>query len=325
MGGQGGQWPGGGEWQPPSDHTQYSGPPGSGGTEGYDSGGSYQQPQAYDQPGLEQYDQPQAYDQYNAGGYTDPYSAPPAYQPPYSAPPGYDPNAVAPVPAPQKQNNTAVWIIGGVAVVVVLLLAVGVGVWALLPKEGNSSGGGPSGGGTEATGDLYAPDKINNACDLVGDLSFVSDYFEEQSDEPEHREQRSDYSSSFTCRVDFESDSDAFEIGSFDVHLSVQQTAEDGKALYEGYEESAKGLTGTGYDSGDIEGIGEKAYYHIYQNKSTYSSSVDYKIGVLDKNMYLEVRAYMLVDERLDVDEIGENLKKKAEEVLAAVREAASQ
>ncbi|HEX6073808.1 MAG TPA: hypothetical protein VFZ32_00910 [Micromonosporaceae bacterium] len=309
-GGQGGQWTGGGgEWQTPSDQTQYNAAPSSGGPAGYD------QPQAYDQPGYSpptydqpNFNQPQAYEQYPRPGYTDQYSTPPAgYGNPYSAPPGppgfpnpMAPNPMAPVP-PVKQSNPVPWIIGGVAGLVVLGLVIVIG--AVLLTAGGGSGGpggnrsaGPGGGGN---GLKYSGAKVNNACDLI-DVESIQKWARNQDKEPQHSESKSEYHSSFNCSASYKGNE--YDTARISMYASVGGASTNMRNSYDSSEKSAKGQTGTGRETGDVSGLGEDAYYYSFVSDSDYSSSIIYELGMVDGNLMVTINVSVFLGKSGGVD-----------------------
>ena len=317
-GGQGGQWTGGGgEWQAPSDQTQYNTAPSSGGPAGYD------QPQAYEQPGYDQpnFGQPHAYEQYQQQpGYPDQYSAPPAgYTSPYSpppAPPGYPmtPGPVTPVP-PVKQSSPVPWIIGGIAGLVVLGLVIVIG--AVLLTAGDDGSGGPGvnrttgadGGDGDGDGLKYSGAKISNACDLI-DVASMQKWARNQDKEPQHTENKSDYYSSFSCSAAYKGNE--YDTARISMYASVGGPSTDMRNSYDSSEKSAKGQTGTGRETGDVSGIGEDAYYYSFVSDSNYSSSIIYELGTFDSNLMVTVNVSVFLGKAGGVDK--EDIRKVCEE-----------
>ncbi|MGH3647410.1 MAG: hypothetical protein ACRDTM_09570 [Micromonosporaceae bacterium] len=313
-GGQGGQWPaGGGEWQSPADQTQYSGPSDPGGPP------AYEQPQQYDQYGQ----QPQQYDQYGQQpqpGYPDQYSSPPApYAEPYSAPPGYDPNAPGMPPPPAKSGNATPWIIGGVAGVVVLVLIIVVG--ALLLNRGGGGGGGTPGGGgtTEAAGGKYSAANVENACDLI-DTDAVKEWASKQDKEPDHSENKSDYSSYLSCSARYKGGD--YDSASISLSATVGGKDSNMKDSYDSAVKSAKGSTGSGKENGEVSGIGEAAYFSSYVNDSEYSSSLIYDLTVLDDNALIRIGIHVFMGEPDGITkEDGEKVaKEQAQKALDGLK-----
>ncbi|MGH3712573.1 MAG: hypothetical protein ACRDT4_03810 [Micromonosporaceae bacterium] len=311
-GGQGGQWPaGGGDWQNPADQTQYSGPSDPGGPPGYE------QPQQY-----ESYEQPQQYDQFGQQppqqGFSDQYSAPPAYSEPYSAPPNYaDPNApgAMPPPPPSKGGGATPWIIGGVAGVVVLVLVIVVG--ALLLNRGSGGGGGPSGGGTTSAGTegggKYSAEAVKDACELV-DKDSLKKWADTAEEEPEHSENKSEYSSYLNCS--FSLKGGEYERARMYMYTTIGGKSTNVKDSYDREVKSAKGSTGSGKENGEVDGVGASAYFSSTENSYSDSSSYMYDLIVLDDNILVRISISLFVDGSIDKAEVQEVAKKNAEKVM---------
>lgn len=314
-GGQGGQWPaGGGDWQSPADQTQYSGPSDPGGPPAYD------QPQSYDQ-----YEQPQQYDQYGQQpqpGYSDQYSAPPGpYAEQYSAPPGYDPNAPVgvPPPPPAKSGGATGWIIGGVAGVVVLVLIIVVA--ALMFNRSSGGGGTPGGGGnTEAGGaGKYTAANVTNACDLI-DVDAVKEWASRKDKEPDHSENKSEYSSWLSCSARYKGGE--YDSASISLSATVGGENSDMKESYDSAVKSAKGSTGSGKENGEVSGVGESAYFSSYVSDSEYSSSLMYDLTVLDDNLLIRISIHVFLGEPdgIDKDDGEKVCKEQAEKVMEGLK-----
>lgn len=281
----GGQQPyGGGDWQPPSEQTHYNVSPASG--QPYDQG--YGQPpvtgQPYDQ-GYQQYDQTsgQPYDQ----GYQQP-----GYDPNY-AQPGYGAPMPPPVP-PKKKGSPLPWILGGVAVLVVLVLLCGIGIWVLNPFGGGSGGSGGTGSGGSSKG-KYDASKVSNLCDQVDPSPLTTAVPSATSAKsPTHREYRSSYSTELSCGLDYESpdSSDTVSSANATFSASYSQSESLAKSSFDDSKKSAQGETGTGHSTGAVTGIGSDAFY----TADTDSESADYDLTVLDSNVSLEVDVMLFAD-----------------------------
>jgi hypothetical protein len=231
------------------------------------------------------------------------FSAPPTAQPEQPAPaqPGrpaapYPPQPYPGQPFPQQLYQPAaspppaagggrgwLWaLLGGLALVVVVVVAL-----AVTLSSSHSSGGGAG----RAAG-KYTFDKVNNACD-VADFSAATRWAANADGTPTHREDKSQYVPSLNCEAKFtaQGGTDAYQNNSADVTFEAY--------LGDKYTPASKsynqdrgddfGRTGSGYDSGDIPGLGQKAYFHSeLQNYSDFMSD-DYKCEVLDDNLYFSI------------------------------------
>ncbi|MGH3659038.1 MAG: hypothetical protein ACRDUA_20495, partial [Micromonosporaceae bacterium] len=177
--------------------------------------------------------------------------------------------------------------------------------------SGTSTGGGESA--------KYSADKVSNACDVV-DPTVLEKWAANEDKPPEHRENKNDYYSSFTCSARYKADGDDYSTASLSLYASVmgEDSSSDPKESFARSEKSAKGQTGTGRESGDVSGLGEDAYYASYETSSEYSSSVMYELGVVDGNLTftIHISAFVGEGEEVTKDDVATVAKEQAEKVL---------
>jgi len=194
-----------------------------------------------------------------------------------------------PPPPPGKQTNALPWILGGVAGVVVLVVLIIVAAVAFSnsdDKGGGGNTGGGSTGGSNGSSLKYSATKVDNACDLV-DNDSLKKWASTADKEPEHSENKNDYSSYLSCSASFKGGD--YDRASMNFSANIGGEDSDVKSSYDSAKKSAEGQTGTGREHGDLDGLGEKAYFSSWESNSDYSSAVMYTVGVLDGNLYFTI------------------------------------
>jgi hypothetical protein len=226
-----------------------------------------------------------------------------------------------PPPPPAKQTNALPWILGGVAGVVVLVVLIIVAAVAL-SGTGNKGGGGSTGGGSNGGGSSslkYSATKVQNACDLV-DVDSLKKWASSSDKEPEHSENKNDYSSYLSCSASFKGGD--YDRASMNFSANIGGEDSDVGSSYDSAKKSAEGQTGTGKEHGDVSGIGEKAFFSSWVSDSEYSSAVMYELGVLDGNLYFTVDINVFVGKEggVKLNDVKSAAEDNAKKVLEELR-----
>jgi hypothetical protein len=286
--------------------------PGGGQYDAYQSGS---QPYAHPTP-----PQPVAQPGYPADPYqAQPYAAQPYAAQPYGAQP-YNAQAYNGVPyarpgfpaqpfRPPRTSNATPWIIGGVVVVIVGIL---IGVVAL---AGSKSGGSKSADGN------YSMTNVTNGCNLV-DLSVLKKWgATTQKSDPTHTERKPDSfgGGSVECRAEYQS-TDKYNSNSSDLSLDVWFTSKyDSDGMYKIWKDGDSKTTGSGRTFGNLSGIGQDAYYSVFQTSSGPYGSVDYTCAVKDSNVAVKIDIDARGGSSISPDDVGSTCRDQLKKVLSGL------
>ncbi|MFI6041871.1 hypothetical protein ACIA8C_09565 [Nocardia sp. NPDC051321] len=141
----------------------------------------------------------------------------------------------------------------------------------------------------------YAMNGISDACDLV-DPAAVQKWSSTPDKPPAHYENPpSTYDpGSLSCQFSYKSpSSDGVHWNQAAIDLKVEFTAAGAAPAYDGWKRKDT-TSSAGADSGDVTGIGTQGYWHTVVSDSSYTTGMDYVVGVQDSNVSLRVRIPVL-------------------------------
>ncbi|WP_280268570.1 hypothetical protein [Nocardia wallacei] len=281
---------------------------------GFDSylGNAQPPSQPYGQQSQPQYPQQSApqYQQQAQGGYPPP--------PPYGNQPyGQQPYPGRPYPPPKK-GSAAPWIIGGVVGLVVIIAAV-VGVVALASRDSGGGGGSLTGTDSKVDGN-YAMTNVTDACTLV-DTTVLRKWAPTPDGTPEHTERQPDSTlggGSLECRASYTGAGKYGDDGS-DLDFEADFQSEYGTPDFNNWKDYDTQTTGSGRSSGIITGLGQDAYYAIYEQSYSSFVTLDYTCAVLDSNLSAKVKLSIDTPTATNKDEVGTACKDQLKKALTAL------
>lgn len=260
-------------------------------------------PQYPSTPSTPQYpSQPQQPQQWQA-------SQPPQqnFPPPQHPQPAY--GQQFPPGGPQRGSSTPL-LIGGAALLIVVL-AVGIGIFAITRTADSAGAEEKSWEGN------YTMDGVDNACDLV-DPTVIRQWaaVHKETTHTENAPTGDWGGGSLRCRVSNEgSDSD-----DADLNMDADFDSKYGTPMYETWKKSDTSTTGTGYSSGPVSGIGEEAYYAAQERPYSSFTSFDYTIGVRDSNVSVKVEINITASKRIDKQTVDQVAMQQVRKVLSGLR-----
>lgn len=272
--------------------------PGSEGQYGYPGAGQLYD-QAYGHPGYDQQSQYEPQPQYGQNG--NPVISSSAHDQTQEdaqvrMDPAYGRPEAPPIPAFRK-SNAMPWIIGGAAVGVVVLLTCGISGFFIV-KSANSGGSGPhvaevtssaSAGGEGR----YDSSMIANLCDKIDStplktaLPAASD---QDSNSGKHDETRGSYSTTLSCSFGYTSpqDSDTYVWSSGFVYAEFAESVSAARSGYDYEKKSAADQTGSGHTYGEIQGVGDAAFF-----TADTDPNVSYQLRTLSSNVEVTISLTM--------------------------------
>jgi hypothetical protein len=171
---------------------------------------------------------------------------------------------------------------------------------------------------------IYSMNGIADACDLV-DPAPLHKWSSTPDQPPYHHEAPpSAYDTGrLSCQFSYKS------LASDDVHwnqaaidLRVEFTTAGAAPAYNDWKRQDT-TTGSGADSGEITGIGAQGYWHSAVSDSSYTTGMDYVVGVQDSNVSVRVRIPILRqhgEPSVDLDELGTIARNQAQRALDGLR-----
>ncbi|MBF6173381.1 hypothetical protein [Nocardia blacklockiae] len=268
---------------------------------GFDNYLGASQPQ-YPQQSQPQYPQQQAQPGYPAPPYGGaPYGQQP-YRPPY----------------PPKKSSAAPWIIGGV-VGLVVLVGVVIGIVAIAADDKGGGSGGLSGNDKKPDGN-YAMTNITDACTLV-DPTVLRKWAPTPSGANEHTERQPDSSyggGSLECRASYTGAGKYGDDGS-DLDFEADFQSKYGTPSFNSWKDYDTKTTGSGRTSGTIAGLGQDAYYSIYEQSYSSFVTMDYTCAVLDSNLSAKVKISIDSSSATNKEDVGTVCKEQLKKALTAL------
>lgn len=237
-----------------------------------------------------------------------PPPAPPNFGPPPVQPPGYGP------PPPSGGGNKTPWVLGGAALLIVVV-AIGVGVVAISNVAGGDDETGS--GQTESWEGDYSMEGVGNACDLV--TPTVLRQWAPVQKETKHTESpaRGDYGGgSLNCRIDNEGP-DSDDAG---LIMDASFDSKYGTPSYQTWKDSDTSTSGTGYSQGPVNGLGEEAYFASKHRPYSSFTSFDYTIGVRDSNISVKIQLNLSLRKSIDKQAVDQAAVAQARQVLSGLR-----
>ncbi|GAB2695034.1 DUF308 domain-containing protein [Nocardia thraciensis] len=234
-----------------------------------------------------------------------PYTAGPAQ----SIPPQYPPQDSAQPPHPSRGGMA--WVFAGIGFLVpAVILAVGVAM-SVSSSDDPRPDGNPGAGGEQV--DLtYSTDKVVNGCDIV-DLSALARWVPNPLNDRQHWELKgtSAGGGSARCTASSQTTKDQPAFGLLNVEGEIQGHHPDtgqpiGNPIYYGWEAGAKGSTGSDRTTGDVPGIGTKAYFELQDFRSEQRPRLSYTLAAVEDNLSIKVLIILTVREgqTIDIDEV---------------------
>ncbi|KZM68557.1 hypothetical protein [Nocardia terpenica] len=237
-----------------------------------------------------------------------PYGAP--YQQGYPAQPF--------TPPPPRRGNTG-WII---AAVIGLVVVVGVVIGAIAltgTSDDHKSAVGPTVDKKKTDGN-YSMTNVTSACALV-DPTVLRKWAPNPKGTPEHTERQPDTNyggGSLSCRAQYDGAGKYGSQGS-DLKLDAGFASLYGTPDFNNWKDYDTKTTGSGRSSGAITGLGEQAYYAVYeQNYSTFTS-LDYTCAVLDSNLSAKITLSIESATPTNRDDIATTCKDQLKKVLTTL------
>lgn len=234
-----------------------------------------------------------------AGGHPWP-PGPQGPSPAFPGSPGY--------PGARSSKNTTALIILGVVLLVVVLICGGGGIALLSSAAGTDE---PK----EWKGD-YSMESVTNACDLVD--ATVLDQWAATLDETTHQESApSSYGGgSLTCRISNE----GADTNSARLTLDVGFAGEYTTYGYDDWKKSDTATTGTDYDSGTVNGLGEEAYYASQHSDYSSFDALDYTVAAKDSNVSVKVTLYINSQTPINRSTVDQVCRDQVRKVLDGLR-----
>ncbi|MBB5913549.1 hypothetical protein BJY24_002416 [Nocardia transvalensis] len=256
--------------------------------------------------------------QYPQQGQPQPGYPPQQPPPPYGGAPYGQPSYPAqPYRQPPKSGSATPWIIGG-AVGLVVIVGVVIGIVALAGKDSGGGGGLP--GTDKKTDGNYAMSTVTDACTLV-DPTVLKKWAPTPDGANEHTERQPDSSyagGSLECRAKY---TGAGKYGSDDSTLDFEADFQSqyGSPDFNNWKDYDTKTTGSGRTSGTIAGLGQDAYYAMYEQKYSSFVTLDYTCAVLDSNLSAKVKLSIDSPAATNKDEVGTVCKEQLKKALTAL------
>ncbi|GAB2700199.1 hypothetical protein [Nocardia thraciensis] len=221
-------------------------------------------------------------------------------------------------PYPPKKGSAAPWIIGGVVGLVVIIGAV-VGIVALAGRDSGGDGGSVAGTGSKVDGN-YSMANVTDACALV-DTTVLRKWAPTPDGTPEHTERQPASAlsgGSLECRASYTGAGKYGDDGS-DLTFEVDFQSEYSTPDFNSWKDYDTQTTGSGRSSGIITGLGQDAYYAIYEQSYSSFVSLDYTCAVLDSNLSAKVKFSIDTPTATNKDDVGTACKDQLKKALTAL------
>ncbi|MEU1960574.1 hypothetical protein [Nocardia sp. NPDC019255] len=165
---------------------------------------------------------------------------------------------------------------------------------------------------------------IANACDLVDPAPLLQ--WSSTPDQPpsHHETPPSVYTPGrLSCQFSYKSLArDGVHWNQAAVELSVEFTAAGAAPAYDDWKRQDT-TAGPGSSSGEMTGIGAQGYWHTAVSESSYTTGMDYLVGVQDSNVSVRVRIPILRqhgEPSVNLDELGTVARTRAQQALDGLR-----
>lgn len=219
-------------------------------------------------------------------------------------------------PRPPQKSNAALWVIGGVVGLVVVIGVVS-GIVAVAGGDGSSNS---VLGKNKVDGD-YSMSNVTNACSLV-DLTVLSKWAPTAKPNPTHTERAPDSSiggGSLDCDGTYEG-AGKYSTDSSQLSLNVEFRSKYGSPDYNMWKDTDTKTTGSGRSSGDITGIGQQAYYAIEQRNYSSFNVLNYTCATMDSNVSVKIELRIDADSAPSTEQAGTTCKDQLKKVLTGLR-----
>lgn len=249
------------------------------------------------------------------------------YQP--LAPQGAPSSAGYRKPGPLAAGVVALVAMLGAGVVIGIVIADGAGGSRSAAVEVSASAAATSSTATatshpEPAPGIYSMSGIASACDLVDPAPLLQ--WSSTPDQPAfHRETPpSGYTPGrLSCQFSYKSLArDGVHWNQAAIDLSVEFTTAGGAPAYDDWKRQDT-TTGPGSGSGEVTGIGAQGYWHSAVSESSYTTGMDYLVGVQDSNVSVRVRIPVLRqhgEPPVNLDELGAVARNQARQALDGLR-----
>ncbi|MQY17805.1 resistance to Congo red protein [Nocardia macrotermitis] len=228
---------------------------------------------------------------------------------------GY-PQQPAFTPRPPQKSNAALWIIGGV-VGLVVIIGVVIGIVAVSSSNDSSSS---ILGKNKVDGD-YNMSSVSNACNLV-DMTVLSKWATTPKSSPTHTERAPDSTiggGSLDCNGSYEGGGGKYSTNSASLSLDVNFQSKYGSPDYTMWKDSDTKTTGSGRSSGDLPGVGSQAYYAVEQDDYSSFTVYNYTCATMDSNLSAKVELRIYADSTLNKDDVATTCKNQLKKVLTGL------
>jgi hypothetical protein len=171
---------------------------------------------------------------------------------------------------------------------------------------------------------IYSMNGIADACDLV-DPAPLHKWSSTPDQPPYHHETPpSAYDTGrLSCQFSYKSlASDGVHWNQAAIDLRVEFTTAGAAPTFNDWK-SQDTTTGPGAGSGEITGIGAQGYWHTAVSDSSYTTGMDYVVGVQDSNVSVRVRIPILRqhgEPPVALDELGAIARNQAQHALDGLR-----
>ncbi|MFE7741727.1 hypothetical protein [Nocardia sp. NPDC057455] len=171
---------------------------------------------------------------------------------------------------------------------------------------------------------IYSMIGIANACDLV-DPAPLHKWSSTPDQPPYHHETapRVDGPGRLSCQFSYKSlAGDGVHWNQAAIDLRVEFTAAGAAPAYDDWKRQ-DATPGSGRSSGEVTGIGAQGYWHTAVSDFSYTTGMDYLVGVQDSNVSVRVRIPILRqhgEPSVNLDELGAIARIQAQRALDGLR-----
>lgn len=168
----------------------------------------------------------------------------------------------------------------------------------------------------------YTAANVHNGCDLV-DVRVLDQWAPKRDQEPQHNERKpSDLLGGGGADCSVSSSASGRTTARAVLRMDAAIADKYGVTVYPAWSESATSRSGNGRTTGAVDGLGERAFFAVDEDKTDYSHRVDYTVGAQDDNLSVKVSISVFVDERtrLDPDAIRRACIDQVRSVMTGMR-----